>query len=67
MTFKRRLRAGDVLDGLARHGLWQEADEVAGVARLERYPYFTLSALKPPIPGPCPARGSITTKGRLSL
>ena len=50
---KRRLRVGDVLDGLARHGLWQEADEVAGVARLERYPYFTVS-LEAANPGAVP-------------
>ena len=26
---------------------------------------ISLSGLKPPMPGPCPARGSTTTKGRL--
>src|SRR5262245_19517563 len=29
-----RLRAGNALDGLARHGFRQEADEIAGMARL---------------------------------
>ena len=28
-------------------------------------PPISLSALKPPLPGPWPARGSITTTGRL--
>ena len=32
-----RLRARDVADGLARHGVRQEADEVAGMPRLERH------------------------------
>ena len=34
---EHRLRAGDVLDGLAGHGIGQEADEVAGVAGLHRH------------------------------
>src|SRR5262249_15882721 len=32
---KNRLRARDILDGLARHGIRQEADEIAGVPCLE--------------------------------
>ena len=32
-----RLRARDVADGLARHGVGQEADEIAGMPRLERH------------------------------
>ena len=32
---KDRLGARDVLDGLARHGVGQEADEIAGMAGLE--------------------------------
>jgi hypothetical protein len=33
---KNRLGARDILDGLARHGLRQEADEVARVSGFER-------------------------------
>ena len=58
-----RLGAGDVLDGLAGHRVGQEADEVAGWPAFIATP-ISLSALKPPMPGPWPARGSTTTKGR---
>ena len=34
---KDGLGLDDVLDGLARHGLWQKADEIAGVAGFERH------------------------------
>ena len=40
-----------------------EHHEVAGVPGLSAMP-ISLSILKPPMPGPCPARGSITTNGR---
>src|SRR5262249_49342293 len=33
---KNRLGAGDILDGLARYGVRQEADEIAGMPALER-------------------------------
>ena len=33
---EHRLGARDVLDGLARHGIGQEADEITGMAGLER-------------------------------
>src|SRR6516164_1446468 len=32
---KNRLRARDILDGLTRHGIRQEADEIAGMPGLE--------------------------------
>ena len=34
--------SADVLDGLARHGIGQESDEIAGVSRLEGDPDFTI-------------------------
>ena len=33
---KDRFGAGDVFDGLARHGIGQEADEITGMPRFER-------------------------------
>ena len=50
-----RLGAGDILDGLTGHGVGQEALSATPIS---------LSALKPPMPGPCPARGSTMTNGR---
>ena len=52
-----------VLDRLSRFGIGGEADEVAGMAGCIATP-ISLSALKPPIPGPWPARGSMTINGR---
>ena len=34
---EQRLGAADILDGLAGHGVGQEADEVAGMAGLQRH------------------------------
>ena len=62
---EHRLGVHDVFDGLARHRLGREADEVAGWPARIATP-SSLSALKPPMPGPCPARGSTTTNGRFS-
>ena len=45
MTFSRniRLSARDILDGLARHGVRQEANKIAGMPGLERNADFAVS------------------------
>ena len=53
----------NVLDRLARYRVREEADEIAGMTGPMATP-ISLSALKPPMPGPWPARGSTMTKGR---
>lgn len=58
------LSLDDVEELLARRRLRTEADEINRMARVQASP-ISLSALKPPIPGPWPARGSTTTTGRL--
>ena len=65
-TRSRKIRPGvdNGFDGLARFGIRRKPDEVAGMAGSQASP-ISLSALNPPMPGPWPARGSITTKGRL--
>ena len=44
MTFSRNTRfgAGDIFDGLARHGIGREADEVAGMPRFHGNPDFAV-------------------------
>src|SRR3954447_3062858 len=52
MTFSRNTAsARDVADGLPRHGVRQEADEVAGMPRLERHTDLAVG-LESADPGP---------------
>ena len=48
---------------LSRLGVAEEHDEVHRMALVQRHPTCE-SSLKPPIPGPCPPRGSMITYGR---
>ena len=58
------LSLDDIQELLAGFGRRAEADEIDRMARVQGSP-ISLSALKPPMPGPWPARGSTTTTGRL--
>src|SRR5262245_5135527 len=50
---KNRLRARDILNGLAGHGIREEADEIAGMPCLERHADFAVG-LEPANPGAMP-------------
>ena len=53
-----RLGAHDVGERLAGLGMWVEHDEIDGMAVCSATPTW-LSGLKPPMPAPWPARGSM--------